>query len=148
MEIKRFDEFVSESQEIDLELDYDYDNLDEGLMDTIKAAFTKPSLKDPKTAKDFGAMVNVVASKFPPNVANSPILIATKLVNLLTMFLNKQGPFKDRSGAPVAKPLPLVNKKGEVKTGGAGNKPKVAPKVTPKTGGKMNDPIGNPNDKK
>ena len=38
MEIKRFDEFVNESQEF--ELDYDYDDLDEGLMDAIKGVFS------------------------------------------------------------------------------------------------------------
>jgi len=113
MEIKRFDEFVNESHEF--ELDYDYDDLDEGIMDAIKSAFTKPNYKDPKTAKDFGAMVNVVASKFPSNLANSPILIATKLSNLLTMFLNKQGPFKDRTGAAVPKPVPMLGKDGVAK---------------------------------
>jgi hypothetical protein len=111
MEIKRFDEFVNESHEFD----YDYDDLDEGIMDAIKSAFTKPNYKDPKTAKDFGAMVNVVASKFPSNLANSPILIATKLSNLLTMFLNKQGPFKDRTGAAVPKPVPMLGKGGVAK---------------------------------
>ena len=129
MEIKRFDEFVNESQEF--ELDYDYDDLDEGLMDAIKGIFGKqPSLKDPKTAKDFGAMVNVVASKFPSNLANSPVLIATKLVNLLTMFLNKQGPFKDRTGAPVATAVPLIGKDGKPKapvTGGKSLKSGSAP---------------------
>ena len=128
MEIKRFDEFVNESQEF--ELDYDYDDLDEGLMDAIKSVFTKPNYVDPKTAKDFGAMVNVVASKFPSNLANSPVLIATKLVNLLTMFLNKQGPFKDRTGAPVATAVPLIGKDGKPKapvTGGKSLKSGSAP---------------------
>ena len=116
MEIKRFDEFVNESQEFEFELDYDYDDLDEGLMDMIKSVFTKPNFVDPKTAKDFGAMVNVVASKFPSNLANSPVLIATKLVNLLTMFLNKQGPFKNRTGAAAPKPIPLLGKGGVAKS--------------------------------
>ena len=130
MEIKRFDEFVNESQEFEFELDYDYDDLDEGLMDMIKSVFTKPNFVDPKTAKDFGAMVNVVASKFPSNLANSPVLIATKLVNLLTMFLNKQGPFKDRTGAPVATAVPLIGKDGKPKapvTGGKSLKSGSAP---------------------
>ena len=130
MEIKRFDEFVNESQEFEFELDYDYDDLDEGLMDAIKSVFTKPNYVDPKTAKDFGAMVNVVASKFPSNLANSPVLIATKLVNLLTMFLNKQGPFKDRTGAPVATAVPLIGKDGKPKapvTGGKSLKSGSAP---------------------
>jgi len=134
MEIKRFDEFVNESHEF--ELDYDYDDLDEGLMDVIKGIFNKPSLKDPKTAKDFGAMVNVVADKFSvakvgtDNIAKAPVLIATKLVNLLTMFLNKQGPFKDRTGAPVATAVPLIGKDGKPKapvTGGKSLKSGSAP---------------------
>jgi hypothetical protein len=134
MEIKRFDEFVNESHEF--ELDYDYDDLDEGLMDAIKGIFNKPSLKDPKTAKDFGAMVNVVADKFSvvklgtDNIAKAPVLIATKLVNLLTMFLNKQGPFKDRTGEPVATAVPLIGKDGKPKapvTGGKSLKSGSAP---------------------
>jgi len=134
MEIKRFDEFVNESHEF--ELDYDYDDLDEGLMDVIKGIFNKPSLRDPKTAKDFGALVNVVADKFSvakvgtDNIAKAPVLIATKLVNLLTMFLNKQGPFKDRTGAPVATAVPLIGKDGKPKapvTGGKSLKSGSAP---------------------
>ena len=141
MEIKRFDEFVNESQEFEFELDYDYDDLDESLMDMVKGIFGKqPSLKDPKTAKDFGAMVNVVASKFPSNLANSPVLIATKLVNLLTMFLNKQGPFKNRTGAAAPKPIPLLGKGGVVKSAAgakvgakiaAGAKPVAKPGAKP-----------------
>ena len=137
MEIKRFDEFVNESQEFEFELDYDYDDLDEGLMDAIKGIFGKqPSLKDPKTAKDFGALVNMVADKFSvakvgtDNIAKAPVLIATKLVNLLTMFLNKQGPFKDRTGAPVATAVPLIGKDGKPKapvTGGKSLKSGSAP---------------------
>ena len=134
MEIKRFDEFVNESQEF--ELDYDYDNLDEGLIDAIKGALTKPNYKDPKTAKDFAGMVNVVADRFSAtkigtdNIAKAPVLIATKLVNLLTMFLNKQGPFKDRTGAPVATAVPLIGKDGKPKapvTGGKSLKSGSAP---------------------
>ena len=134
MEIKRFDEFVNESQEF--ELDYDYDNLDEGLIDAIKGALTKPNYKDPKTAKDFAGMVNVVADRFSAtkigtdNIAKAPVLIATKLVNLLTMFLNKQGPFKNRTGAPVATAVPLIGKDGKPKapvTGGKSLKSGSAP---------------------
>ena len=134
MEIKRFDEFVNESQEF--ELDYDYDDLDEGLMDAIKGVFSKPNYKDPKTAKDFAGMVNVVADRFSAvkigtdNIAKAPVLIATKLVNLLTMFLNKQGPFKDRTGAPVATAVPLIGKDGKPKapvTGGKSLKSGSAP---------------------
>ena len=131
MEIKRFDEFVNESQEFEFELDYDYDNLDEGLIDAIKGALTKPNYKDPKTAKDFAGMVNVVADRFSAakigtdNIAKAPVLIATKLINLLTMFLNKQGPFKNRTGAPVGKPVPMLGKGGEhKKPGSAAPKPK------------------------
>ena len=136
MEIKRFDEFVNESQEFEFELDYDYDNLDEGLIDAIKGALTKPNYKDPKTAKDFAGMVNVVADRFSAtkigtdNIAKAPVLIATKLVNLLTMFLNKQGPFKDRTGAPVATAVPLIGKDGKPKapvTGGKSLKSGSAP---------------------
>ena len=125
MEIKRFDEFVNESHEFD----YDYDDLDEGLIDAIKGALTKPNLKDPKTAKDFGAMVNAVADRFSAarigsdNLAKAPVFIAIKLINLLTLFLNKQGPFKDRTGAAVGKPVPMLGKEGEHKTGSAGSKP-------------------------
>ena len=119
MEIKKFNEFIHESQELNFESDYNYDELDESLMNAIKGAFSKPNYKDPKTAKDFGGMVEVVTSKFPSILANSPILVATKLVNLLTMFLNKQGPFKNRSGAPVPKPLPMLDKGGAHKTGSA-----------------------------
>jgi len=132
MEIKRFDEFVNESHEFD----YDYDDLDEGLMDVIKGIFNKPSLKDPKTAKDFGAMVNVVADKFSvakvgtDNIAKAPVLIATKLVNLLTMFLNKQGPFKDRTGAPVGTAVPLIGKDGKPKAPVTGSKPTPPTKPT------------------
>ena len=136
MEIKRFDEFVNESQEFEFELDYDYDDLDEGLMDAIKSVFTKPNYVDPKTAKDFAGMVNVVADRFSAtkigtdNIAKAPVLIATKLVNLLTMFLNKQGPFKDRTGAPVATAVPLIGKDGKPKapvTGGKSLKSGSAP---------------------
>jgi len=127
MEIKRFDEFVNESHEFDYDYDYDYDDLDEGLIDAIKGALTKPNYKDPKTAKDFAGMVNVVADRFSAakigtdNIAKAPVLIATKLINLLTMFLNKQGPFANRSGAAVGKPVPMLGKGGEHKTG---SKPK------------------------
>jgi len=130
MEIKRFDEFVNESHEFELDYDYDYDDLDEGLIDAIKGALTKPNYKDPKTAKDFAGMVNVVADRFSvakigtDNIAKAPVLIATKLINLLTMFLNKQGPFANRSGAAVGKPVPMLGKGGEHKTGSAGSKPK------------------------
>ena len=144
MEIKRFDEFVNESQEF--ELDYDYDNLDEGLIDAIKGALTKPNYKDPKTAKDFAGMVNVVADRFSAtkigtdNIAKAPVLIATKLVNLLTMFLNKQGPFKNRTGAAAPKPIPLLGKGGVVKSAAgakvgakiaAGAKPVAKPGAKP-----------------
>ena len=145
MEIKRFDEFVNESQEF--ELDYDYDDLDESLMDMVKGIFGKqPSLKDPKTAKDFGALVNMVADKFSvakvgtDNIAKAPVLIATKLVNLLTMFLNKQGPFKNRTGAAAPKPIPLLGKGGVVKSAAgakvgakiaAGAKPVAKPGAKP-----------------
>jgi len=144
MEIKRFDEFVNESHEF--ELDYDYDDLDEGLMDVIKGIFNKPSLKDPKTAKDFAAMVNVVADKFSvekvgtDNIAKAPVLIATKLVNLLTMFLNKKGPFKDRTGAPVGTAVPLIGKDGKPKAP-VTSKP-TPTKPTPTKGGEFGDRKG------
>ena len=64
------------------------------------------------------------------NIAKAPVLIATKLVNLLTMFLNKQGPFKDRTGAPVATAVPLIGQDGKPKapvTGGKSLKSGSAP---------------------
>jgi hypothetical protein len=145
MEIKRFDEFVNESHEF--ELDYDYDDLDEGLIDAIKGALTKPNYKDPKTAKDFAGMVNVVADRFSAakigtdNIAKAPVLIATKLINLLTMFLNKQGPFANRSGAAVGKPVPLIGKDGKPKAPVTGSKP-TPTKPTPTKGGKFEDRKG------
>ena len=132
MEIKRFDEFVNESYEF--ELDYDYDDLDEGIWDSIKGAFTKPNLKDPKTAKDFGAMVSAVASKLPSSNAMTPVIIATKLVNLLTMFLNKTGPFVNRTGGPIGKkPVPMLGKDGVAKAvAGASSKAAAGAKAAGK----------------
>lgn len=139
MQIKRFNEFVNESQEFEL----DYDNLDEGLIDIVKGALTKPNYKDPKTAKDFGEMVNVVADRFSvkkigtDNIAKAPILISSKLINLLTMFLNKKGPFVGRTGPSVSNPVPYLNKEGEFKTGSAGSKPKPVVSAKPVTGAKQ-----------
>jgi hypothetical protein len=48
------------------------------------------------------------------------------------MFLNKQGPFANRSGAAVGKPVPMLGKGGEHKTGSAGSKPKPVAPVTKK----------------
>ena len=122
MEILRFDEFLSESQEFD----FDLDGLDEGLIDAVKSALSKPNLKDPKTAKDFSAMVSAVAAKLPSN-ESTPTVIATRLVNLLTLFLNKKGPFVGRSGNAVPKPLPMIGKDGVTKAvaGGAKNMAKT-----------------------
>ena len=107
MEIKRFDEFISESQEFD----YDDNDLNEGLLDAIKGVLTKPNLKDPKTPKDFAEIVRLASTKMPEG-KGTPIDIAGKIRNLMSAFINKQGPFAGRSGAPAPKPVGIMGKGG------------------------------------
>ena len=107
MEIKRFDEFISESQEFD----YDDNDLNEGLLDSIKGLLTKPNLKDPKTPKDFAEIIRL-ASSIEEYSKGTPIDIAGNIRNLMSAFINKQGPFAGRSGAPAPKPVSMMGKGG------------------------------------
>lgn len=121
MEIKRFDEFISESQEFD----YDANDLNEGLLDAIKGVLTKPNLKDPKTPKDFAEIVRLASTKMPEG-KGTPIDIAGKIRNLMSAFINKQGPFAGRSGAPAPKPVGMMGKGGVESTMAKGAKSVVA----------------------
>lgn len=112
MEILKFDEFrLNEGFDTNENFDYDDNDLNEGLLDAIKGVLTKPNLKDPKTPKDFAEIVRLASTKMPEG-KGTPIDIAGKIRNLMSAFINKQGPFAGRSGAPAPKPVSMMLKGG------------------------------------
>lgn len=120
MNIKRFEDFLYESQyedfdnvyeETHLDYSYEYDDLDEGFVDMVKSVLQKPNLKDPKTPKDFAEVVRAAASKMPEG-KGKPIDIASRIRNLMSAYINKVGPFKERSGPAPTKPVSMMAKGG------------------------------------
>jgi len=120
MNIKRFEDFLYESQyedfdnvyeETHLDYSYEYDDLDESFIEAVKGVLQKPNLKDPKTPKDFAEVVRAAASKMPEG-KGKPIDIASRIRNLMSAYINKVGPFKERSGPAPTKPVSMMAKGG------------------------------------
>ena len=61
-----------------------------------------------------------------PEGKGTPIDIAGKIRNLMSAFINKQGPFAGRSGAPAPKPVGMMGKGGVESTMAKGAKSVVA----------------------
>jgi len=77
----------------------------------------KPVYKttDPKSERDFKKLVDEALDRFTekhPDMKNDTIAMASTIRNVMTSYLNKMGPFKDRSGSAVPKPLTLISNKG------------------------------------
>ena len=133
MNIKKFEDFLSDSQgdfdnvyeETHLNYSYEYDELDEGFIDAVKGVLQKPNLMDPKTPKDFTAVISAAASKMPEG-KGTPMDIASRIRNLMSAYINKVGPFAKRSSTPPPKAVSMMAKGGIEKAMVAGAKAAAA----------------------
>ena len=130
MEILKFDDFVNEDHKVKINEDYneiDDNDIDEGMnniFNKFAGLFSAPNQQDPKTKKDWTELVTKYLDKIE---TKEPLVIAVKLRNMLTEYINGTGYFLKRTGTKFPKQLPHIIKGGieKITVDKHSSKPKV-----------------------
>ena len=115
MEILKFDDFVNEDHKVKINEDYneiDDNDIDEGMnniFNKFAGLFSAPNQQDPKTKKDWTELVTKYLDKIE---TKEPLVIAVKLRNMMTEYINGTGYFVKRTGTKFPKQLPHIIKGG------------------------------------